>query len=162
MRNARTLPRIISCLAVSLSLVTAPGLALRAERALETGPRIDSPGLPAASVAEIRNVILGQLDAFRVDDAEKAFSFAAPQIKRVFGTPEMFLFVVRKSYRAVYRPKSFEFRDLTRIEGNIVQPLAVVGPTGVSETALYVMERQSDGSWKIAACIMAREPGQDA
>jgi len=50
---------------------------------------------------------------------------------------------------------------IQRIDGKIVQPFAVVGPSGVAETALYIMEPQSDGSWKIGACIMAREPGED-
>lgn len=122
---------------------------------------VQPAGLQAADVADIRNIILGQLDAFREDDAEKAFSYAAPQIRRIFKTPDIFLHMVRKSYRSVYRPQSFEFRPIQRIDGNIVQPLAVVGPTGVSETALYIMEPQPDGTWKIGACIMAREPGKD-
>ena len=117
--------------------------------------------LPTEDVANIRNIILRQLNAFRDDDAEKAFSYAAPEIRRIFKTPEMFLHMVRKSYQSVYRPQSFAFKIIKRIDGNIVQPLAVVGPSGVSETALYIMEQQPDGSWKIGACIMAREPGKD-
>ena len=117
--------------------------------------------LPAEDVAAIRNIIIAQLDAFKADDAEKAFSFAAPNIRRIFRTPEIFLHMVRKSYQAVYRPQSFEFRPLQRIDGNVVQPLAVVGPSGISETALYIMEAQPDGSWKIGACIMAQEPGKE-
>jgi ketosteroid isomerase-like protein len=117
--------------------------------------------LPVEDIADIRNTILAQLDAFKADDAEAAFSYAAPGIREIFKTPEIFLHMVRKSYQAVYRPKSFEFRDLQRIEGRIVQPVAVTGPTGVAETALYVMEEQPNGSWKIGACIMAREPGSD-
>lgn len=119
------------------------------------------PGLPAASIADIRNVILSQLDAFKADDGPAAFSFAAPDIKDIFKTPEMFLYMVRKSYPSVYRPRSFAFRPLARIDGKIVQPLALVGPSGSEETALYVMEQQSDGVWKIGACIMARKPGED-
>ena len=69
--------------------------------------------------------------------------------------------MVRKSYQAVYNPRSFEFRKTQRIEGQIIQPLSVVGPSGVKETALYVMEKQADGIWKIGACIMANESGTD-
>ena len=122
---------------------------------------VQPAGIKNEDVAEIRNIILGQLDAFREDDAIKAFSFAAPQIQKIFKTPEIFLSMVRKSYRSVYRPQSFEFRGTQRIDGNIVQPLAVIGPTGVSETALYIMEEQPDGTWKIGACIMAQDPGKN-
>jgi hypothetical protein len=117
--------------------------------------------LAVEDIAEIRNIILGQIDAFKADDAEKAFSYAAPNIKKIFRNPEIFLHMVRKSYQAVYRPQSFEFRPVQRIDGNVVQPLIVVGPSGITETALYIMEPQADGTWMIGACIMAREPGDD-
>ena len=117
--------------------------------------------LPNTDLAAIRNVIVGQLDAFRHDDAEKAFSFAAPQIKKIFGTPEVFLRMVRESYRAVYRPQTYRFRDVKRINGQLVQPVTVVGPSGNTETALYIMEIQPDGSWRIGGCIMAQKPGDE-
>jgi len=144
---------------VVLALVLSFGLA---SMPVHAGPVDVKPAeLPTEDVANIRNIILRQLNAFRDDDAEKAFSYAAPEIRRIFKTPEMFLHMVRKSYQSVYRPQSFAFKTIKRIDGNIVQPLAVVGPSGVSETALYIMEQQPDGSWKIGACIMAREPGKD-
>jgi len=142
-----------------LALVLSFGLA---SMPVHAGPVDVKPAeLPTEDVANIRNIILRQLNAFRDDDAEKAFSYAAPEIRRIFKTPEMFLHMVRKSYQSVYRPQSFAFKTIKRIDGNIVQPLAVVGPSGVSETALYIMEQHPDGSWKIGACIMAREPGKD-
>ena len=142
-----------------LALVLSFGLA---SMPVLAGPVDVKPAeLPTEDVANIRNIILRQLNAFRDDDAEKAFSYAAPEIRRIFKTPEMFLHMVRKSYQSVYRPQSFAFKTIKRIDGNIAQPLAVVGPSGVSETALYIMEQQPDGSWKIGACIMAREPGKD-
>ena len=122
---------------------------------------VQPAGMKTEDVAKIRNIILSQLDAFREDDAEKAFSFAAPKIQKIFKTPEIFLHMVRKSYRSVYRPQSYEFRGTQRIDGNIVQPLAVIGPTGMSETALYIMEEQPDGTWKIGGCMMAQEPGKN-
>lgn len=123
------------------------------------------PAAPAnlaiEDVAYIRNMIIGQIDAFRKDDAEKAFSYAAPKIRRIFRTPEVFLHMVRKSYQSVYRPQTYKFRTIRRIDGKIVQPLTVVGPSGITETALYIMEKQPDGVWRIGACIMAQEPGHD-
>jgi hypothetical protein len=117
--------------------------------------------LAAKDVADIRNIIIGQIDAFRKDDAEKAFSFAAPELKKIFRTPDVFLYMVRKSYKSVYRPQKFDFRTIQRIDGKVVQPVTVIGPSGVTETALYIMEIQPDGTWRIGACIMAQEPGND-
>ena len=124
-------------------------------------PPVGAPGLAIEDIAEIRNMIIGQISAFREDDAEKAFSFAAPAIRKIFRTPEMFLYMVRKSYQAVYRPRKYEFRTIRNIDGKVVQPVTIVGPTGVTETALYIMEKQPDGTWRIGACNMAREPGSE-
>jgi len=124
-------------------------------------PPVGAHGVATQDIAEIRNMIIGQIAAFREDDAEKAFSFAAPEIRKIFRTPEMFLYMVRKSYQAVYRPRKYEFRTIRNIDGKVVQPVTIVGPTGVTETALYIMEKQPDGTWRIGACIMAREPGSE-
>lgn len=118
-------------------------------------------GLAIEDIAEIRNTIIAQIAAFREDDAEKAFSFAAPEIRKIFRTPEMFLYMVRKSYQSVYRPQKYEFRTTRNIDGKVVQPVTIVGPAGVTETALYIMEIQPDGTWRIGACIMAQEPGSE-
>ena len=124
-------------------------------------PPVGAHSVATQDIAEIRNMIIGQIAAFREDDAEKAFSFAAPEIRKIFRTPEMFLYMVRKSYQAVYRPRKYEFRTIRNIDGKVVQPVTIVGPTGVTETALYIMEKQPDGTWRIGACIMAREPGSE-
>ncbi len=41
-----------------------------------------------------KNVVSGQLEAFKSNDALKAFSFAAPIIKAKFETPEIFMKMV--------------------------------------------------------------------
>ena len=82
-----------------------------------------SPGeMPPAEVlpadrAAIRETIQAQLDAFRRDDGETAFGFASPTIQSLFGTPELFMQMVRQGYRPVYRPQVFEFRELVTLHG---------------------------------------------
>lgn len=157
-----TIPALLACVFL-LGIFAPAAVGSNPNRATPNAlpPALKDPNLEAAEIAAIRNVILGQLNAFKQDNAEKAFSYAAPEIQRIFRTPQIFLHMVRKAYQAVYSPRSFEFRKTQRIEAQIIQPLAVVGPSGVKETALYVMEKQADGTWKIGACIMANEPGTD-
>ena len=111
-------------------------------------------------VQSIRDVIEQQIDAFKRDDATGAYSFAAPGIQKIFPSAEIFMQMVRQGYQPVYRPKSFAFEELTQIDGKLVQPVQVIGPDGVPVTALYIMERQSDGSWKIGGCVLTRVPGK--
>ena len=117
---------------------------------------------PKLNTTGIRSVIDQQIDAFKRDDATGAYSFAAPSIQQIFPSAEIFMQMVRQGYQPVYRPRSFEFDELTEIDGKIVQPVRVVGPDGVPVTALYIMERQPDGSWKIGGCVLTQGPGQGA
>ncbi len=54
-----------------------------------------------AGGAEIHDVIERQLAAFERDDADGAFAFASPGIRRRFGTPETFMDMVRRHYPPV-------------------------------------------------------------
>jgi ketosteroid isomerase-like protein len=113
----------------------------------------------AADRATIKAVIGDQMAAFRRDDASAAFGFAAPNIQDMFGTPERFMTMVRDGYQAVYRPAEVRFGALVRIEDRLTQLVHVVGPDGVPRLALYFMERQPDGAWRISGCVLAADPG---
>jgi hypothetical protein len=110
--------------------------------------------------AAIRGVIQNQVEAFRRDDSGQAFGFAAPAIQSLFGSPENFLNAVRNNYQPVYRPRQFEFRELRTLDGTVVQQVYVVGPDNQPKLALYLMERQPDGSWRIAGCVLVDFEGQ--
>lgn len=99
--------------------------------------------------AELRYVIEVQLEAFRRDDGEKAFAQASPEIRAVFGNAERFMQMVRESYEAVYRPRAYEFEPAISVQGRTAQPVKFIGPDGRGVGALYYMERQEDGSWRI-------------
>ena len=116
----------------------------------------------AADRTAIQSVISSQIEAFRHDDAAAAYSFAAPSIRQLFPTPEVFLEMVRAGYRSVYRPQSFDFGPLDRADGQWVQPVRLVGPDGVPMVALYVMEQQPGGAWKVAGVYMLRGKGEAA
>ncbi len=108
----------------------------------------------------IRTVISGQLDAFQRDDADAAFSFAAPSIREQFGTARAFMQMVREGYAAVYRPRSTAFLAPIRTQAGPVQPVEVTDQQGTIRIALYLMQRQADATWRIAGCVLAAAHGQ--
>ncbi|MDF1720765.1 MAG: DUF4864 domain-containing protein [Minwuia sp.] len=110
----------------------------------------------------IRDVINQQIAAFRADDGERAFSFAAPIIRSKFGTADNFMTMVRTGYPDVYRPKAVEFRDLKRDGKRLIQDVWFLGTGGDSTIGTYFMERQEDGVWKIAGVYMRRAPSLGA
>ncbi len=73
--------------------------------------------IAAADRAAIRQIIGDQIAAFRRDDGPGAFAFASPTIQAMFGTPDIFMDMVRNGYQPVYRPQSVSFTDLVYIDG---------------------------------------------
>ena len=118
------------------------------------GPGQAQADLPAADRAAIQGVIARQIEAFRHDDADAAFGFASPGIQDQFGTPGRFLDMVRRAYPAVHRPRAMEFTALRLEDGAVVQEVELVGPDGALALALYTMEQDSAGAWRIAGCAL--------
>lgn len=108
----------------------------------------------AADQTAIREVIEGQVEAFRRDDGDAAFGYASPNIQGMFGTSETFMDTVRQGYRPVYRPRTFEFREIVTMHGMVTQKVHVIGPDGRPVTAFYPMTQQPDGSWRIEGCYL--------
>jgi hypothetical protein len=104
--------------------------------------------------AQIRAIIGKQVEAFRTDDEAAAFGYASPAIQRMFGTPELFMDMVRQGYQPVYRPRVFDFREIVTLDGEPAQKVHVVGPDGRPVTAYYPMIRMPDGSWRINGCFL--------
>ena len=116
--------------------------------------------LTTADQAAIHTVIERQIEAFRNDDAAAAFAFASPMIRAKFDTPESFLSMVQTAYQPVYRPRHVAFKELRFIQGSPTQRVLLVGPDSVPVMALYVMEKQPDGTWKIDGCYLMAFKGE--
>jgi hypothetical protein len=120
------------------------------------GPVWAQSAVTADDQAAIRGVITRQIEAFKREDGEAAFAFASPHIQEQFGDPGRFLDMVRRGYPAVHRPRSVDFSELLIGDGTIVQQVELVGPDGQAELALYSMQRDSAGRWRIDGCILAQ------
>lgn len=115
----------------------------------------------AGDVPAAQGVIRAQEQAFARDDAAAAYSHAAPAIKEIFPAPDIFMSMVQNGYAPVYRHKSFEFGE-SKSEGNwIAQHVHIVDANGEAWEALYTLEQQADGSYKITGCSLLRV-GQEA
>jgi hypothetical protein len=119
-----------------------------------TAPAHAQDQLSADDRAAIREVIQAQVDAFRRDDGEAAFALASPGIQQMFGTPEIFMDMVRQGYQPVYRPRRFEFEGIVSLGEQPAQMVAVVGPDGRPVVAVYPMKRLPDGRWRIDGCFL--------
>ena len=105
---------------------------------------------------EIKSIVNQQLEAFKNDDFEKAYSFASPTIKKMFSSPEVFRKMVIGGYQAVYRPQSIKIGSVEIIKGVATLKVYLVDPNGEFVTANYLMEKQEDGEWLIGGCILSK------
>jgi len=113
------------------------------------------PAPTQADWTEIKRVIAAQREALVSGDGESAFSFAAPSIRSHFGDVSTFMRMVRQSYGALLDARYVEFLEGAVIAGDIVQPLRLVLPDGTVMVAIYGVQRQPDGGWRITACAIA-------
>lgn len=132
----------------------ALGLMLTALAAGTSAPAGAANQVSEADRNTIRGVIEAQLAAFQADDDEAAFSFASPSIQQQFGNPATFMAMVKSTYIPVYRPREVQFRRLIEHQGELVQPVLLVGPDFEVVTAYYVMQKQPDGAWRINGCVL--------
>jgi len=136
--------------------------ALGAAALTRTHAQPRSATLSASEWSAIRRTIDNQRKALKSGDAKKAFSFASPAIREQFGSPEGFLAMVRDGYAALLVARYAEFLEGAVIDGAVIQPLRLVGPDNSVLVALYTMEKQRDGRWRISGCVLAPSTVQAA
>lgn len=105
--------------------------------------------------AAIRTAVAGQIQAFRLGDRERAFSYASPGIKQQFETPAQFFVAVKSAYESVLVPRSIVFEDVKQVMGIVTQPVLFLASDGDAVIGSYIMEKQDNGDWKISGCYLA-------
>jgi len=124
---------------------------------------VPAQGARAQSVPDpaITQVIETQLRAFALGDRQAAYAQAAPTIQAMFPNAGIFMEMVKRGYSPLIAPKATDFLAPEPAPGGRVeQRMALVDADGRSWIAVYTMERQDDGAWKIAGCRLER--GADA
>ena len=103
--------------------------------------------------SETQSIIESQIQAFLDENAELAYSYAAPLIKMKFSNPQEFMYMVKNYYEPVYNPKQFQFIDAKYFEGAVFHQLQVISQKNESFLATYSLI-QDDGKWKISGCAV--------
>jgi hypothetical protein len=105
----------------------------------------------------VTGVIQNQLDAFGQDDFARAYTFASPMIKRMFGGPDTFGMMVQQGYPMVWRPADVTYGD-TRAQGDaIFQKVIITDQAGRMHVLEYEMIAAPDG-WQINGVQVLRQP----
>jgi ketosteroid isomerase-like protein len=114
-----------------------------------------------AQQADIEAVISDQIEAFKADDFDTAFTFATPRLQELFQSPENFRRMVTTGYPMVWRPAEVDYLDLREEGGQMFQIVQITDAKGFTHLLLYQME-QTDAGWRIAAVSVMKQPGATA
>jgi hypothetical protein len=115
----------------------------------------------AAQQTEIEGTISSQLEAFKVDDFAQAFTFATPNLQRLFQTPENFQRMVTQGYPMVWRPGEVRYLELREVAGGLWQKVQITDAKGVTHLLDYKME-ETDAGWRIGAVQILDAPAVNA
>ena len=102
-----------------------------------------------AENAAAQSSIEAQLKAFLAGDDAAAYTYAAPNVTRLFPTLEAFMSMVTRGYAPVHQPKSYACGPTEERGNGLAQQVFVVGPDGKDYEAVYTLELQPDGVWRI-------------
>ena len=144
----KTMARFVAAFCLLLGLAFGASVPARAQPVSEVDARA------------ARTIVSAQIEAFAKDDAKRAFSYAAPSIRAMFGTPERFLAMVRAGYPVVYRAARVTFLIPLSDEGDLLQGVHLTDGAGTLWLATYRLERQADGIWRIAGCNVQPATGK--
>lgn len=113
---------------------------------------------PAAAddASDIKTVVSGQLDAFKTGNGAAAYSYAAPNIRAMFPTADVFMSMVQQGYAPVFKSSSATFGGMTVEGSGFRQEVYLTDANGQSYIASYTLERQGDGSLKITGCSIRK------
>jgi hypothetical protein len=145
------LRRYLAVLACALGAVAT----IPPSHAAESATLVNESTPRAADWVAIKKVIADQRSALKAGNAAKAFSYASPGIRGEFGDAATFIDMVRTMYSALLTARYVEFLQGAVIDGAVIQPLRLIDTDNTVRVALYVMERQGNGIWRISGCRIA-------
>ena len=152
-RDAVTRASLARALALPLAamLLCFPLAAARAEATL-----------PDAEWTAIKAIIAGAARRVEGRRRQEGVRVRGAGIRQQFGDAANFLTMVRTAYGALIAARYTEFLEGALIDGSVIQPLRLVAPDNSVRVALYTMQKQPDGRWKISGCVLAPSTVQAA
>ena len=98
--------------------------------------------------AMIRQLIERQLQAFRQNDTETAFSLTSPIMQKKM-TRQDFMTILNDKYDCLIEPRSFIFRGFTSVNNYPALVSTIMDRQGNLAQGIFVVQHQQDYSWRV-------------
>lgn len=105
--------------------------------------------LSVEDVEAIHEVVQTQLDAFAVEDAQRAFDQASDSTQALLGSPEALMDIVREWFRPLYRPQKTEFLPADVLGDQALQEVVITDGNSTVWIAIFQMSMNDEADWKI-------------
>lgn len=106
----------------------------------------------AADAKSIQAVVQSQLIALANDDADRAFALTTVSTRAIIGNADNFLQMIKEEFAPIYHNRRAIFSPAEIIEGDMLQVVRITDDENHVWVAIYRMERDEDGYWKIDDC----------
>ncbi|WP_443630889.1 DUF4864 domain-containing protein [Candidatus Njordibacter sp. Uisw_056] len=103
----------------------------------------------AGEQEDVQATINGQCQAFLEDDVTRAFTYASPSIRSMFGTPQNFGEMVRRGYPMVWKPAGMTFLEQKETPQGRTQDVQIFDASGTAHYLRYFVTQTLNG-WKIS------------
>ena len=113
-----------------------------------------------AQLSASQLVVENQIKAFHQRQHEEAFQYAAPALRIVFRDVDNFIRMVKRGYNPIYAAQNWSFGRSRTTDGKIHHEVLISGPNGGEWTALYSLQKQADGMWKIVGVQLLKSTGK--
>lgn len=100
----------------------------------------------------IKAVVESQLAALADDNADAAFALATADTRSRLRNSDTFLQIIKQQFTPIYRHQRALFSAPEVIAGRMVQIVRLTDTESSVWLAIYQMQKESDGQWKIAGC----------
>lgn len=108
--------------------------------------------ITTADAIAIHDVVQLQLEALANDDADRAFELATSEKRKLIGSPDRFLQIIKEQYHPIYRYERVIFSSPEVIDGNAIQMVRVTDGNSKVWVAVFWMKEDKESRWKIDGC----------
>lgn len=108
-------------------------------------------------VLQIRRLVRDQLAAFRAGDSGVAFDMCTDTIRETFGSAVELMSTISSNYPALVAPRQVHFGEFVITPDGLAVLLFLVGTDLVTREALYLVQQDERGCWRVNGCMMTDE-----
>lgn len=137
--------KLISAVAAFLIGLGAPGW-------IDSAAVID--GVSNADAMAIQAAVRSQIDALSDNDAVGAFQFTTLDRRTEIGSPDKFLSLIKKHYQPLYQHQLVLYSRPEVVNGETFQAVRLTDRNGHVWLAVFRMEPEPGGLWKIDSCYL--------